>query len=110
MISLNQTSHLSWDLPHHLSLSSHLPSKVLIHIQEENMDIGSTANIIYPSIIIFFFFLSQLGNSDCIWQKPKLDWLSKNKEMDREINRKKKEKIKNRKRKKEGREIIKEIN
>lgn len=30
--------------------------------------------------------------------------------MDREINRKKKEKIKNRKRKKEGREIIKEIN
>lgn len=58
MISLNQTSHLSWDLPHHLSLSSHLPSKVLIHIQEENMDIGSTANIIYPSIIIFFFFVS----------------------------------------------------
>lgn len=58
MISLNQTSHLSWDLPHHLSLSSHLPSKVLIHIQEENMDIGSTANIIYSSIIIFFFFVS----------------------------------------------------
>lgn len=55
MISLDQTSHLSWDLPHHLSL---FPSSIQGSVSEEEgkIDTGSAANIVYPSNYHHSFF------------------------------------------------------
>lgn len=53
MISSGQTSHLSWDVAHYLSLLT--PIQGLIGEKEGELDIGSAGNIVYLSNYLSFF-------------------------------------------------------